>query len=367
MDTRANDRTGSVPVWDLATRLFHWLLVASIAAALALGFFSRKNLLDYHLYAGYLAGGLIAFRLVWGFLGSTFARFATFPPSPAGIRAHLGGRHPSGYGHNPLGALMVYALLAMVAALVISGFVVLGGVERQGPLAVLTSFALGLSAREIHETLALILVGLIVLHLGGVAFESRREKENLARAMVTGRKRRRADTTPSRAARPLPAALALTAIGATTAAGFAYFSALPNPAVPSAPALAEWKQECGDCHSPHHPSLLPAATWDRIIASLDDHFGEDASLDAAATQNIRDWLVANAAERFDTKASNYFRVASDTEPLRITATARWKRLHEELPDTLFSRKSVGGRANCSACHLDAEAGLFAPQMIAIPD
>ena len=128
MDTPANDKITSAPVWDLPIRLFHWLLVASIVAALALGFFGRKNLLDYHLYAGYLAGGLIAFRLVWGVLGSTFARFSTFPPSLAGIRGHLGGRHPSGYGHNPLGALMVYALLAMVAALVVTGFVVLGGV-----------------------------------------------------------------------------------------------------------------------------------------------------------------------------------------------------------------------------------------------
>lgn len=367
MDTPANDKITSAPVWDLSIRLFHWLLVASIVAALALGFFGRKNLLDYHLYAGYLAGGLIAFRLVWGVLGSTFARFSTFPPSLAGIRAHLGGRHPSGYGHNPLGALMVYALLAMVAALVVTGFVVLGGVERQGPVAALTSFALGRSFREIHETLALILVGLIALHIGGVMFESRRENENLARAMITGRKRIRTDATPTRPARPLPAALALTAIGATTAAGFAYLGALPNPAVPSVPALAEWKQECGACHSPHHPSLLPATTWDAVLASLDHHFGENASLDPATARKIGAWLEANSAEHFDTKASNFFRAASDAEPLRITATQRWKRLHEDLPEALFSRKSVGGRANCSACHQDAEAGLFAPQMIAIPD
>lgn len=367
MDAKSPTRIETAPVWDAGVRLFHWALVLSIAAALALGFLGPKWLLDWHVWAGYLAAALIVFRLVWGFAGSTFARFSSFPPSLARVRAHLSGRHGAGYGHNPLGALMVYALLAIVLALAISGMLTLGGVVRQGPLAALTTYVGGRSAKEIHELLAWGILALVALHVGGVAFESRREGENLAGAMVTGRKRVRTDTTSMRAARPGLAILALAAIGLPLAAAWTWAARQPNPFVPAGPALAEWKAECGDCHTPHHPSLLPAATWDKLMATLDDHFGEDASLDAETTAKIRDWLVANSAERYDTRAANAFRTPDAADPLRITATARWKGIHEEIPPETFKRKDIGGPVNCAACHGDAETGLFAPQRIRIPE
>ena len=103
------------------------------------------------------------------------------------------------------------------------------------------------------------------------------------------------------------------------------------------------------------------------MATLDDHFGEDASLDAETTTKIRAWLVANSAERYDTRAANSFRTPDAAEPLRITATARWKRIHGEIPAEALRRKDIGGAANCGACHGDAATGLFAPQMISIPE
>lgn len=358
--------TGRVRVWDLPTRLFHWGLVAAVALALALGFFGPKRLLDLHLWAGYAAAALVVFRLIWGFAGSTFARFAAFPPAPKAVLAHLSGRHVAGYGHNPLGALMVYTLLAILLALAVTGVLTLGGVVRQGPFSALTTYAGGRTAKEIHELLAWGVVALVALHLGGVLFESLREKENLARAMVTGWKRSRDDATPERRARPALSVAASAAVALSTAAAWTFATRLPNPYVPAGPALAEWRAECGDCHTPHHPSLLPAERWTAIMATLDDHFGEDASLDADATARIRDWLVANAAERYDTRAANSFRQPDAAEPLRITATARWKRIHDDIPSETFRRKDIGGPANCAACHGDAEAGLFAPQQISIP-
>ncbi|MFZ1681653.1 MAG: cytochrome b/b6 domain-containing protein, partial [Rhizobiaceae bacterium] len=188
--------TPSVPVWDLAVRLFHWSLVLAVATALGLGFLGPKRLLDWHVFAGYAAAALVIFRLVWGFAGTTFARFSAFPPSPAAVRAHLSGTHAAAYGHNPLGALMVYALLAIVLALAVTGLVALGGALRQGPLAALVAYADGRTAGEIHEWLGWGIAGLVALHIGGVLFESRRERENLARSMLTGRKRPRHDATP---------------------------------------------------------------------------------------------------------------------------------------------------------------------------
>lgn len=356
----------SAPVWDLALRLFHWALAASVLAAFGLGLFAPKRLLDWHLYAGYAAIALVAFRLVWGLTGPAYARFRSFPPSLKAALSHIRGAHPAGYGHNPLGALMVYALLALVAALALSGFWTLGGVLRQGPLAALTTYANGRTAREIHEIVAWVIIAMAVVHVGGVIFESWRGKENLARAMVTGAKRIRHDPIPASAMRPLAAALALAAIAALAAFAISWASSRPAPFIPSGAVLAEWKTECGACHTPHHPSLLPAAAWTAVMAGLGDHFGEDASLDEATAAKISQWLAANSAERFDTRPANSFRQADAADPLRITATARWKRIHGEVPAETFKQKGIGSTVNCGACHGDAESGLFAPQKILIP-
>ena len=194
-----------------------------------------------------------------------------------------------------------------------------------------------------------------------------RERENLARAMATGWKRRRDDPTPVRRARPVLAVGLAGAIAFPLAVAWTTAARLPVPAVPSGPVLAAWKAECGDCHTAHHPSLLPAATWTKLMATLSDHFGEDATLDEAQAATIRTWLLANAAERYDTRAANAFRAPAAAEPLRITATASWKRIHREIAAETFKHKSVGGQANCAACHGDAETGLFAPQKILIPE
>lgn len=366
-ENRVEAPAGMAPVWDAALRLFHWALAVAVAAALLLGFFSPRRWLDYHLWAGYAALALVAFRLVWGIAGPTHARFSSFTPSPRTILSQLAGRRQARYGHNPLGALMVYALLALALGAAFSGLWTLGGALRQGPLAAFLTYAGGRTAGEIHELLAFALIGFIGLHVAGVIFESWREKENLVRAMVTGRKRVRADDARFHAARPVAAALAIFGLAAMTAGAVAWTGSFPIPFVPSGPVPAVWQKECGDCHTPHHPSLLPAASWASIMTALDDHFGEDASLEASKVEKIRAWLAAHAAERYDTRAANSFRKPDADEPLRITATARWKRIHREIPAETYKRKEIGGPANCGACHGDAEAGLFAPQRIRIPD
>jgi cytochrome b len=168
---------GRVLVWDLPVRVFHWLMVASFALAWLTAESERWRLV--HVTLGYTMAGLVALRIVWGFVGSKPARFASFVRGPAAVHAYLQSlraREPEHHtGHNPAGALAIVALLGLTVlttALGWSTYNELGGEWLA----------------EGHELAANTMIALVCVHLLGVVSGSLAHGENLARAMVTGRK-----------------------------------------------------------------------------------------------------------------------------------------------------------------------------------
>jgi len=163
-------------VWDLPTRVFHWLLAASFAGAYLTA--DADAWFAAHLAFGYAAFGLVAFRLVWGLFGSRYARFRSFSfpwRDTAQYLKSLLKLHPRHYvGHNPAGAWMIYALLGTMLVVVASGY---GAFVADSH-----------SLEEVHEAVAFLLLLLVLAHIGGVVVASRMHGENLAAAMVTGRK-----------------------------------------------------------------------------------------------------------------------------------------------------------------------------------
>ena len=358
-----------IPVWDRFVRLFHWGLVAAVTLAGVTGFLLGPTWLVWHIFGGLVAAALIGARIVWGFTGSTHARFADFVTRPRATLAHLAelrrGRAARHLGHNPLGGWMVLALIAAVLALAASGTILLGGVFKTGPLKALaydTAHLIG----ESHELFANLLLALIAAHLAGAAFESLRTRENLPRAMLTGLKERRpGDHRPTlHSARPVLAIAATALLLGTIAAATLALMARPGPTPATAPAA--FAEECSACHMAFPPALLPAASWQALMAGLDDHFGEDASLDAAATAEITAWLTAHAAETQDTKPAHLFRRANPDAPLAITETRAWQRIHRDIAEATFAAKPVFTRSNCAACHGDAASGAFFPPNVSIP-
>jgi cytochrome b len=202
-------RASEVPVWDRFVRIGHWLLAGAFLAA----YFTEDDWLTTHVWAGYLAGTIVVLRIVWGFVGSPHARFRDFLFAPAQSLRYLGallrGRARRYLGHSPAGAAMVFALLFGVAATAGSGIMAYAYDKHAGPLAGVVSHhyrALseqGLSKAErhrayeraedfwedAHELLANLTLLLVGLHVGGVALASLAHRENLVRAMLTGRKR----------------------------------------------------------------------------------------------------------------------------------------------------------------------------------
>lgn len=166
-----------VSVWDPLVRLIHW----GLALAVLLNGAITDEDGAVHEWVGYAALGLLAIRLVWGIVGPGPARFAAFPPSPAAALGHIGGLlrgdRTVHLSHNPLGALMVYNIWLTVAALCATG-IMMGSVRY---------FGIGW-VEEAHEMAFSWLMFSVVLHVGGVLFDSWRSGVPLAKAMVTGRK-----------------------------------------------------------------------------------------------------------------------------------------------------------------------------------
>lgn len=287
-------------IWDLPTRLFHWLFAASFTVAWLTS--EADGWLNVHVFAGYLMLGLLGFRLLWGFAGGRYARFTSFLFSPREGVSYLfqvlTGTARRHLGHNPAGSWAVYLLLTLAFLAGLSGIATLGAQEGQGPLAWLP-YVPGDALKEVHEAVVSAMLGVVLLHLGGVALESWRHRENLPRAMVTGCKEGAPEqATPSRR---LPSAALL--VISVVAGGIWYFGAAP------------------------------------IVSTEHD-------------QREAGYKINRSIDPRET-------------PLRITATPYWQDKHQKIAERVWHGAKVGSRANCAACHRDAERGEFAHAAIPV--
>lgn len=164
-------------VWDVPTRVFHWLLVASFAVAFLTAESERTR--DIHVLSGYILLGLLGFRVLWGFIGTRYARFGSFLFGPGEVVAYVKSlvkRNPVHYvGHNPAGSVAIWLLLALGFASGVSGVLVyqeLGGDVLE----------------ELHDAVSYAMLAVVAVHVLGVLVSSVMHRENLVRSMITGYK-----------------------------------------------------------------------------------------------------------------------------------------------------------------------------------
>jgi cytochrome b len=169
-----------VLIWDLPTRLFHWLLSAGFiaAAVIALAMGEHSPLFPYHAIIGLTIALMVVLRIGWGIVGTRYARFGSFIFGPGAVVEYMKGAMLGGgkrhIGHNPGSAVAIFALLGLVLALAVTGFMMGQGNE---------------GIKEVHEILAWTTVGVVVVHVLGVAFHTIRHRENITASMIHGRKR----------------------------------------------------------------------------------------------------------------------------------------------------------------------------------
>jgi len=168
-----------VLIWDLPTRLFHWLLsggfIAAAIISLALG--EHSPLFPYHAMIGLTIALMVCLRVIWGIAGTRYAKFGSFIFGPAAVIEYMKGTLVGGgkryVGHNPGSALAIFALLALVLAMAVTGIMMGQGNE---------------GVKEIHEILAWVTVGFVVAHVLGVALHTIRHRENITLSMIHGKK-----------------------------------------------------------------------------------------------------------------------------------------------------------------------------------
>ena len=404
MSTQVN-RT--VHVWEISIRIFHILFALSVVGALISSL--RENWLAYHASFGLAALSLVVFRIGYGFVGDTHARFSSFlrPPGQVirfALRLIKGRNHPpdgqEGPGHNPVAGMVMVAMLLAVLLMGVSGVVVLGGQEQIAPWAAWFSAGLAAVAAWAHLLLAFFVMGLIALHLLGIILHTRRTGEAVAMAMVDGRRYGAGQPAQPILAPVVPRVRLALVAGCLLLAG-SLFSTLPfqytsrqtvealaargeSTTQPSLVGVAHaaignawkglsqedklWRKECGGCHLAFHPVLLPGNSWLVMMSELDNHFGDNAWLDDETGAKLMGYAVAHSADGRGTEAARGIvdDLAQGDAPQRITQTAFWEERHHGISAEDFQTAPARGPLDCKACHPHAEYGSFEDEHIRFP-
>lgn len=221
-------------VWDLPTRIFHWALVLCVTGS----FVTVKiggNAMVWHGRFGLTIAGLLAFRLVWGLVGSTYARFSHFVRGPRAVIDYLQGRW-QGEGHNPLGALSVLAMLGTLLVLVATGLFANDDIAYEGPLYALVGKEFSDRVAGIHRIIEPLTILLVLAHLGAIYYYARFRKQTLIMPMIAGWKVGAGDTARGGGIVAFCVALAIALAAAYGASG----EWIPAPPLASPSATPNW-------------------------------------------------------------------------------------------------------------------------------
>ncbi|WP_130471173.1 cytochrome b/b6 domain-containing protein [Candidatus Magnetaquicoccus inordinatus] len=360
-------------VWDRPVRFFHWVVTGMIVACLLTGWLDPAWQLDRHLIFGGILTGLWLFRLIWGLVGSEYARFSHFFYAPHqvlqdGAALWQGRLKVASLGLNPLNAWVSFVLLLVVGALLLTGVVAYGGEEHLGPLASVVSFQLGERAQRWHGWLAYAVLPLVGLHLLIVWRESKLTRQPLLRSMITGCKPLDSDHVEEQY-RDSHAGWAILVGGLVIFAVDHWSKELAQLPMDGWRPLAYpqiYQEKCGSCHWTIHPSLLPEERWQNLLNQLDHHFGHTIFLSGKEAIAISSFVLIHAAEDWDTEVAHRFRKATGNASHYIIEHPLWQKLHDRVDQRLFTAPPVGSRVHCPVCHHDALSGRFAAHAIHLP-
>ena len=363
-----------VYTWSLATRLFHVLLILFILISYIVSDFDR--LLDWHVAFGYGAGVLFLFRIVWGFMDVKYSRFKDFNFKTKDLIDYLTNlftNKKSYISHNPASSWAIVAMIVLGLLSVISGALAYGTQEGMGVFSFLnkTLFRDMEFFKEIHEFIVNAFIFVIFAHIAGVLLDKIIHKTDTLQSMINGYKKG-AETNLK-----LTLFQKIFAIFWIMTPILLIIYMLSNPSnilMKDSNKRVDYKsentlfyEECSSCHIIYPPFLLPKKSWTKMMENLENHFGDDASLEEEDKNLIKNYLVKNSSET-STKESAYHITKSikNSDIIAITKTDYWKKRHKKIDKEIFKSKEVSKISNCKACHKNFEQGLLNDRDISIP-
>ena len=363
-------------IWTLPTRIFHWMLVFYIAVMFLTS--EEESWLTWHAAFGYAIGILLLFRVLWGFMGPIYSRFSDFPLSKEALISFiLTIRYPKRVyaGHNPAASWVMMGILTTLIFISISGLLTYGVQEGRGLFSFLNTLwfkEMELFA-EIHEFFFYFLVLLVTMHLGGILSDKLlHPKIGTLHSIFNGYKYLDAKESKLTSIQKYVAVFFLILALITP-----FYVLISDDSIlyKSTYTSIDYKnenplfvEECASCHLLYPPFLLPKKSWKKMMTSLSDHFGDDASLDEVDRRDIEAYLLKNSAETSTKEAAFYIlkSIPPKKDIISISQTPYWKKRHKEINKTLFESKEVRTKANCKACHQGFEQGLIEDDKIVLP-
>lgn len=364
-------------IWPLANRVSHVLLMVFFSLAYVLADFDRY--LSYHVAFGLALGVVFFFRIVWGFIGPKHSKFKDFNFSISDLKDYLLSvfvKTKEYAGHNPASSYAIVAMIVVAFLTILSGFFAYGIEENRGIMSFLhQSFFRDMEIfKDIHEFFANLFLAIIIAHVAGSLIDRFIKKSDAIDSMISGYKE-----LSSKVDIKTNIAQKLFGIIWIVASLFSLYYLIftkDNIFIASsyvkqdyAALHKDFADECGSCHITYPPFLLPKGSWTTMMQNLDNHFGDDASLDKATNQSILAFLIKNSAENSTHKSSLKIlkSLKDNNSTIAITKTPYWRKKHEDIEKSVFASNEVKSKANCKACHKNIQNGLLEYDLINVPE
>lgn len=350
-------------IWTFVNRFLHYFLI--LAFALAYLCAEIDAWIYFHCVFGILFGAGVLLRIIWGFVGTKHSLFWDF--KFRGILEYLRsifGEKRHYVGHNPASSLAIVLVFVLGLGTMLSGMLQYGAQEQGGIFSYLF-FEYGRfeAFEDLHIFCANVLLGVILIHICGSLIDKFINKNDALDSMISGYKQTmRKESVALSFSQKILFAMYLVFLFVLLV-----YLLFPNNAllrssmrnIFAQESLREYTKECGSCHIAYAPYLLPKSAWDSMMSDLENHFGEDASLEKESHARISAFLNQYSSDFVKTKISSKIAKESYQNILSITKYPYWEAAHQDINPAIFKTQAIKSRANCQTCHKDAELGIFA--------
>lgn len=353
-------------IYPFGVRISHILM--ALACLFSYFFVEIFKVINWHIYFGICFGIIVIFRLFWGIIGTKYTKFKDFNFKFSDLKEYFLNilkPHKKTLKHNPASSYSAILMLVIGFFAFISGLMLYGVSENAGIFAFLQNnfFEYKKAFKEIHEIFANLLMILVVLHIIGALVDKFIGKNDSIKAIIFGKKiGEKIDNIKPNLFQQI-----YMIIWIITPFLLLFYMLTNNENIflkdknkPHNYAIenANFKKECESCHTLYPPFLLPGQSWEKMMSDLQNHFGENVSLDEAVNLEILEFLKQNSAEFSKQKAAIKILKEKNSDIIAITKTKFWQKAHKNVDEDDFIKAKT--KSNCKFCHQEIENGLIKP-------